>query len=228
MTKNEKQKSGKAPSKAQQAYDIILQKILSNEYRPGETLVERDLCEQMDLSRTPVKNALNRLSFEGYVDIEPDHGAVVSKISLTDVIELYEIREAIERLSVRLAAERRTEQDLEIMRSCIDKQKALFASGAYDSTEFEDGFHMSIATASFNHRILPYLEMIIRQCHRASIAQNQQNNQRIMRSIEQHEIIYKAIEQQDAVAAEQAITAHMEDVIATTKALMCDYYFMYK
>ena len=70
--------------------------------------------------------------------------------------------------------------------------------------------------------------MIIRQCRRASIFQNQRNNQRIARSIDQHEVIFAAIENGDAEAAGQAMAVHLQDVITTTKALMCDYYFMYK
>lgn len=218
----------KAPSKAQTAYDTILHKILTNAYIPGTTLSERDLSEQLHISRTPVKDALNRLSFEGYVDLVPERGAVVSKVGLTDVLELYEIREALESHSARLAASRRSEQELEEMRSCIANQRRLFESGVFDNTEYEDNFHMCIARASFNHRLISYMEMIIRQCRRASIFQNQRNNQRIARSIDQHEVIFAAIENGDAEAAGQAMAVHLQDVITTTKALMCDYYFMYK
>lgn len=226
--KKESKPQEKTPSKAQVAYDTILHKILTNEYMPGTALSERDISEQLKISRTPVKDALNRLSFEGYVDLSPERGAVVSKVGLTDVLELYEIREALECHSARLAAQRRSEQDIAEMRACIEQHRALFDSGVYDNTEFEDCFHMCIARASFNHRMISYMEMIIRQCRRASIFQNQRNNQRIARSIAQHETIFQAIEKADADAAEHAMKIHLQDVIATTKELMCDYYFMYK
>ena len=70
------------------AYETIRKKILSNTYPPGTALSERDLSEQLSISRTPVKDALKRLHFEGYVDILPERGAVVSKIGLSDTLEL--------------------------------------------------------------------------------------------------------------------------------------------
>lgn len=218
----------KKPNKVQLAYNEILQKILTNEYPPGSSLSERDISESLNISRTPVKDALNRLAFEGYIELSPERGPIVTKIGLTDILELYETREALECASVKLAAERCTPALLEEMRQQIAQQQQIFDHKEFNNTAYEDGFHMCIARASFNRRLITYIEMVIRQCRRASIFQNQHYNQRVVRSIEQHKVIFEAIQAHDPEAAEAAMHTHLQDVISTTKELMCDYYFMYQ
>ena len=210
------------------AYETIRKKILSNTYPLGTALSERDLSEQLSISRTPVKDALKRLHFEGYVDILPERGAVVSKIGLSDTLELYEIREALEGHFVRLAAERRRSEDLEQMTYHLKMHRQMFAEGTYDNTEYEDAFHIDLAKASFNQRLVSYLDCIIRQCGRTTVLHNRHSAQRIERSIAQHQEILDAVRDGDPDRAEQAMRAHLQDVIESTKVLLRDFYFLYK
>lgn len=219
---------GAKGNKAQQAYEAIRQKILSNVYPPGTALSERELSEQLAVSRTPVKDALKRLHFEGYVDVTPERGAVVSKIGLSDTLELYEIREALEGHFVRLAAERRREEDVEQLERCLLLHRRMYEEGAFDNTEHEDAFHICLARASFNHRLVSYLDMLIRQCGRTTVLHNRHSAQRIARSIAQHQAILDAVRAGDPDAAEQAMRSHLRDVIESTKTLLRDYYFLYK
>ena len=224
-TNNTEQKS---VSKVQQAYDMILEKILSGEYAPGMSLSERDLSEQLHISRTPVKDALNRLSFEGYIDMFPDKGAVVSKIGLAEVLELYEIRGAIEALSAKLAAARRSDSDIELMKEYVEKHKACSPEQVFEALKYDDDFHCAIAHASYNVRLASQIELVIRQCRRAAIFQNQHNVHRIERSVQQHEQILQAIIDGNEELAAQTMSTHMNDVVNTTKELMIQYYFMYR
>lgn len=221
-------KEQRSISKVQKAYDMILNKILSGELAPGMSLSERELSELLQLSRTPVKDALNRLSFEGYVDMFPDKGATVSKIGLPEVLELYEIRGAVEGLSARLAATRRSEKDIERMQNSIAQHRTCIASGAIEAAQFDDEFHIDIAQASRNTRLAAQIELVIRQCRRAAIFQNQHNPQRVEKSIQQHEAILQAIIGGQAEEASRAMDIHMNDVITSTKELMLQYYFMYR
>lgn len=215
-------------NKAQLAYETIRKKIQANEYPPGTALSERELSEQLQVSRTPVKDALTRLHFEGYVDFTPERGTVVSKIGLSDTLELYEIREALEGHFVRLAAERRQEEDVAQLERCLRLHRQTYADGVYDNTEHEDAFHLCLARASFNHRLVSYLDMLIRQCGRTTVLHNRHSAQRIARSIDQHQRILDAVRAGDPDAAEQAMRAHLQDVIESTKTLLRDYYFLYK
>jgi len=215
----------KDDSKSIKAYNYILKKILSGEYQPGQALSERSLSASLSISRTPVKDALKKLSFEGYVDMSPDKGAFVSNISLPDVLELYEIREAVEGLSARLCALRRTDDDLAKMAECIKKHKSFLDGNPMKINKYEDTFHTTIAAASRNKRLAAQIETTIKQCRRASIYQNLHNPQRVERSIGQHEEILAAIREGNSVKAEKAMQAHLEDVIQSTKALVIDYYY---
>lgn len=91
-------------SKTKQAYELIKQKILMLEYAPGQPLRELELSEQLSMSRTPIRAAIERLVADCFVDETAGKRTVVSGVSVDSFVELYEIREAMETLCVSLAA----------------------------------------------------------------------------------------------------------------------------
>lgn len=92
----------------QQVVALIRDAIVAGEYRPGERLVERVLCDRLQVSRTVIREALRQLESEGLVSVEPNRGPVVTTLSAADVADLYEAREAIESAIARLFAQRAT------------------------------------------------------------------------------------------------------------------------
>ena len=218
--------TAKQGNKMQIAYDYILQKIQDGTYEPGYALVERKLQEELSVSRTPIRNAISRLSYEGYVDLTPEKGGVVSEIRFPDLLEYYELRSAIEALSAGLAAQRRTEEQLREMEQCLEAhRKSLADSQAMEASRQDDEFHALIAKASSNSRLAAQLEMITNQCRRASIFQNQRSTDRIEVSIRQHQEIFEAIRDRKEAEAEQLMKAHMESVIESAKEMMMKYYY---
>lgn len=224
------QKNGikKKPNKTQLAYETIKKRILSGEYPTGTRLSERSLEADLQLSRTPIKTALDQLSFEGYLEASPDRTAVVTKIGFSEVLEIYELREAIEILSVRLASRRRTDADLRKMKKCLEKHRETLDKNIEDAEIYDARFHMYIAEASRNSQIAVHLKLLIDHCRRASLYQNRTNTNRVKSSIQQHEKILHHIQRREEEEAGKAMAAHLEDVIATTKDLMAEYYFMYR
>jgi DNA-binding GntR family transcriptional regulator len=91
---------------ARSAYEAIRQEIVEGRYRPGQRLVEQRLAETHGLSRTPVREALKWLDAEGLIQIEPNRGAIVRRITLQDVQDLYELRAELEGYAARRAATR--------------------------------------------------------------------------------------------------------------------------
>ena len=91
-------------SKTKQAYELIKQKILMLEYAPGQPLRELELSEQLSMSRTPIRAAIERLVADCFVDETAGKRTVVSGVSVDSFVELYEVREAMEMLCVSLAA----------------------------------------------------------------------------------------------------------------------------
>jgi DNA-binding GntR family transcriptional regulator len=88
----------------QQAYEHISELILEETLAPGDPLVESDLAERLGISRTPVREALHRLEQDGLVEMLPRRGSFVARLSLRDLEELFELREATEGMAARLAA----------------------------------------------------------------------------------------------------------------------------
>ena len=90
------------------AYHRIRRAIVEGDYRPGERLVEQRVAEDLNLSRTPVREALRMLEAEGLVRIEPNRGAAVRLLSVDGINDLYELRARLESYAAELAAERAT------------------------------------------------------------------------------------------------------------------------
>lgn len=86
-------------------YDNLKRKILNNELLPGDKLIEMDIAKELEVSRTPVREALSRLNDEGLVENFPRKSYIVSKISLKKAKDLYDVRTALEPLAVKLLAQ---------------------------------------------------------------------------------------------------------------------------
>ena len=99
--------------------DAIRDAILSGRYPPGQRLVAADLARELGVSRMPVREALQRLEAAGLVSLTPHHGAVVSELSESEIVELYHIRGVLDGLATRLAAPHLTPQDHDRLRSIL-------------------------------------------------------------------------------------------------------------
>ena len=98
---------------ADTVYGALRQAILDREFDPGEPLTEGELCRRFRVSRTPVREALAKLERDHLVRVVPKKGAFVRTLSHDEIRDLYEVREALEALAVRLAAPRLAREDLE-------------------------------------------------------------------------------------------------------------------
>lgn len=104
---------------SQQAYEQIKQKIVSLELPPGSVIDETALREELGLGRTPIREALQRLSLEKLVEIVPRRGTFVSELGITDLQRLFEVRVVLEAQAARLAAKRGTRSHWERMREAL-------------------------------------------------------------------------------------------------------------
>lgn len=99
------------------AYEKIKMMIITAQLRPGQTVVEAELMEQLGVGRTPIREALNHLAWENFVKIIPRQCIMVTELSLYDVEAIYQIRLTLSPLESELAVLNRTEEDLE----CLEK-----------------------------------------------------------------------------------------------------------
>lgn len=96
----------------EQAVVAIRNQIMEGALRPGQRLVERELCEQLDVSRNTLREAYRQLEAEGFVEIPPHKGPIVRRVGADEVRSLYEIRQALEGLAIRLFTDRAGEEEL--------------------------------------------------------------------------------------------------------------------
>ena len=112
------------PKLAEVAYRQMLRAVNTGEMRAGERLTEADLCKRLNMSRTPVREALNRLVADGILVATPRCGVTVREIDLPEIIDLFHVREALETQAARMAAERITDAELEELYALCDVMDA--------------------------------------------------------------------------------------------------------
>lgn len=116
-----------AVTSAQKAYDHIRDRILSGQFLPGAVISEAALAKELGVSRTPVGEALRELSATGLVEQVPRYGTIVRSVTRPEIVELYELREALEPYAVGLAAQRITAEDIERLQRLCDRLDGFLA-----------------------------------------------------------------------------------------------------
>ena len=193
----------------QQVYNTLRSAIVSVQLEPGLSVSEYELSQRLGVSRTPVREALIRLSEEGLVGIYPQTGTVISPISFPKVYQSLVVRSALECRSIRYAIDMVTPADVEGLRSIIADQKRHIA-GENDG-EFlaaDDAFHRTMVEIAGNFEIWKVIESTKAQHDRVRHLATQlqlYNKQRI----EEHESIIDALERRDGAAAERLLEVHL-------------------
>jgi len=191
------------------AYERLKQAILSGRLHPGQPLPIQELAETMEMSRTPVREAVRALEAEGLVEVFPSRGTFVSNISVDDIRELFELREALEGMAARLAAQRRTEEDLRVLEQILQSAHAATGSDRLDrEKEYGAEFHSALARIAGNSRISAIREDVKLNIDRARLI-SYSSPQRGAEAVEEHHEILEAIRLGDAELAEQTMRRHL-------------------
>ena len=129
--------------------DTLRERIISGELQPGERLVEQTLANDLRVSRMPIREALNILRGQGFVSAIPNRGMVVRPLSDQDIENLFEVREVLDQLTARRAAERATDWEIEQMRMALEGGTTSLgadATGAHG--RINQGFHDVLTAAA--------------------------------------------------------------------------------
>ena len=200
-------------SKKQQAYEQIKKMIIENEVEKDAPLVERVLCERIGISRTPVREALRELSNEGLVNIIEGKGVYVKRIDFKDMIEIFEVREALERKAIQLFIERMDEDTLAKLQGYMQEQEEDYKLEKHkEFMNVDMKIHFLIADGAKNNILKNYITAIYDQIRKIAISSRDDGAIRDM-AIDAHRKILKAVEERDIPAAEQAIVEHIEDTM---------------
>ncbi|NPV26903.1 MAG: GntR family transcriptional regulator [Firmicutes bacterium] len=192
-------------------FESLREAIISGILKPGERLMEVQLAEEMGVSRTPVREAIRKLELEGFVVMIPRKGAYVAGISMKDVVDVFEIRAALEALAAGLAAERITEEEMEQMeRNLVRKAEAIEANDLDTLVETDVEFHDLIYRASRNERLMTIINNLREQIHRFRTV-SLSNPGRMRESLEEHKKLAEAISDRNISQAQALAQEHIEN-----------------
>lgn len=199
-----------------QLVQILRQRIIENEMPPGERVSEAEIASRFGVSRQPVREAFIKLSEEGLVEIRPQRGTFVRKISLRAVEDARFIREAIEGDLARILASHPDAGVLDELQRQLAEQERLSQSSSTqeDRTEFlrlDDLFHRTLANAAGRRHLWQILDGVKSQMDRVRYLTTQ--SLEIGRLVAQHAAVVAAIGAGDAAAAETAMRRHLRTIL---------------
>lgn len=192
------------------AYQRVLALILNGEMDASAPLSERKLAESLDMGRTPVREAIKRLTREGLVEVRPARGTYVRQLSLKDVEEIYEARYGIEGTAAFLAAERGpTERFVEFK---SDFKEMIKSPESFDLTEIHkrgQEFHVEIFKASRNRTLMDIYKPLRLKHSFALRLPRIYDHAWVVKSVQEHLDILLAIEARDPVKARALVCDHL-------------------
>lgn len=195
---------------AERTYAAIREAVLSNGIPPGTPLSVPELARQLGVSRSPVREAVQRLIYEGLASHIPHRGAVVNQIELSELNDLYVVRESLEGLAARLATAATDQTGLGRLRSIMTEQEQLTLEPTTVQThiQLDTQFHRVIRELAGNHHLNEILESIVTQSH--SVLHSLWQVPAAARlALREHHAIVDAMATGDPGDAEQAACEHI-------------------
>jgi DNA-binding GntR family transcriptional regulator len=204
-------------SLATQVYDVLWNRIVTQQIRPGEKLSDVQLSKDLGISRTPVREALYRLVQEGIVQNHSLRGFYLATFSSQDVKEIYDLRTALEVLAVRLALPNISQPELEEAQHQLDEVQGMFEMADEKAREkflkVDRDFHRLLVRSSQNRRLELNLDSLQAQIGVFQLYGIHLKNL-VNLSLEHHKLIVAALLQRDRDAAERAMERHIQEVKA--------------
>ncbi|MCM2285239.1 MAG: GntR family transcriptional regulator [Desulfobacula sp.] len=199
------------------AYKSIIKLILENHFKPGDFLLETELSDSLELSRTPVRQALAQLVAEGFLDKKKKKGCFIPSPSPQDARHVFYAREHIEGLTAASAARHATTADIEYLYGLIEKEKNVENPGTQEAkiayVTINESFHLGIARICLNKYLEQYCRHSFWRSHTyifffdryySGLTPNGQKT-----SPKQHIEITKAIEEHDEEKAKDVMRQHV-------------------
>ncbi|HJE26828.1 GntR family transcriptional regulator [Limosilactobacillus pontis] len=204
------------------AYDVILQKIISAEYKPGQKISEKKIEEDVNIGRTPVREALLQLRQEKLINVIPQSGTYISKIDLKDVFEARFIRSSIEqRIMCEAAALNITPEQKTAINDIIKEQIQARATDNFPSLlRFDDTFHKYFYRITGHERVWDWLRKVNIQFNRFRFFRLKVQKLSWKGLIEEHQRIANAVLNSDISEIDRLTANHMHRMLDEEKPLI--------
>lgn len=203
------------------AYERLLEHLFAGRLPVGQPLSERQIAAELNMSRTPVREAIQALAKDGLLEVIPARGTFVASISDDQLRELYEVRYGLEGHAAELAARAGASRELLAYRNRLERSRAADTDAKLDST-YETGadFHVEVFRCAGNSILLD-LYLPIRNRFRATMRLACfYDKQWVVDGIDQHLGILAAIEQRDSALARRRMVRHLKNSYASKRRIL--------
>ncbi len=199
-------------TKADYAYDEVRERILSGALPHGAVVSQEALAAELNVSTTPLREAMRRLSSEGLVVLDAHRDARVAPLSAAEARSLFEIRQQLDPLAVRLAADRRDELDLARIREAAASLEPLDAGSGLAALEAHRAFHTALYRASHNDLLIGLLDGLWDKAdryRRAALEAREDSPDDRAKVQAEHQAMMTAVLDGDPGAAEEHMRSHV-------------------
>lgn len=207
---------------ADQVFARIVDAIVVGDIKAGAPVSENEIALRFNVSRGPAREAIFRLEAKGLVTRVAHLGARVVDLSLNDLRSLFELREALECMACRLAAERISDAELAALEDQLrghSEQPEVAAGQSYYQPGGDQDFHFGIARASHNQRLFRTLSDNIYDVMRPYRFRSSQTPGRAIEALKEHHAVVKALRSRDPAKAEAAMRAHIRSSWLNTQSV---------
>ena len=187
----------------------LRQMLVEGQIAPGAKLNERTLCEELRISRTPLREAIKMLAAEGLVELLPNRGAIAVALSETDVLDTFEVMAGLEALSGELAAQRITDAELaEIQALHFEMMAAYTRRDLSTYYRLNAAIHHAINAAAKNPVLTNTYQQVNARLQALRFRSNQ-DGEKWQRAVQEHTRMVAALEARDPAALRAVLTAHL-------------------
>lgn len=194
------------------AYNLIIRAIDDGVYKPGDRLVESELADMFRMSRTPIREALQRLETQSMLTRD-GRSLIVASLDHNQITELYEVRAELEGLAARLAAQHATPEEIRVLYDMIASDHSI-VDDPNKLAQTNRRFHSQIHLASRNRYLVNQLAMVHRSMALMATTSLAVEGRGAM-ALAEHTTIVDAIQNRDAAGAEKALKDHLSFAFET-------------
>ena len=195
-------------------FNTLREAILKGELKPGERLMELQLASKLGVSRTPIREAIRMLEQEGLAVTMPRKGAEVAKMTLKDMEDVLEVREALDELAAKIACKKISDEQLANLKTIKDEFKRSMDSGDVKKIAEEDvKFHDAIYEATNNAKLVSMMNNIREQMYRYRV-------EYLKDPKKEHDAIYRALESRNMELVTTEMHTHVANQAVAVKAVI--------
>lgn len=198
----------------QRAYQLIKEKLLNQEFPPGARIREDLLAEEIEMSRTPVREAINQLSAEGYIRNIPRKGLYCIELTQKEIADLLSVRKYLEMLSIEQCMEKISEADFDELNRYIELYEEALAERDFKKcNQYDSAFHMGIAKITNNQRLIKFLSEIDDfMCIARAMEKQTMPRERAERALNQHKKVLSYIKSGDVEMAKKEMIKNIHSL----------------